>query len=516
MIYLIHENNSVVEILDNEFNPVDYNFKRTIAGTLLDLANRYPTELIIWCHKSLKNFINKDFLNSIFHHDRIMASYTISKRNYIHDGIGYVDQTIYIKINNKVTYPTWLMSSDIGGIHSSILLTIIKKIKSYKDFNFFLNSIAKNAMPQGMFCYSEPNLLLYEDKPIKDELNPSSLILFKFVKLHYKLGWVFFLFLCFVLYDNKFPLLQLLNTVRFKRLKNDYDFGTLPTMSTKNIVNKKEVDVIIPTIGRKKYLFNVLKDLSNQTVLPKNVIIVEQNPEPNSKSELDYLVNEQWPFNIKHNFIHQTGVCNARNLAIDQVTSEWTFFGDDDIHFENDLIEKALNQIAKFGIKAINTVCLQPNEIQTYNKTSQSTIFGSGTSFVKSDLLSKIKFDLKFEHNYGEDSDFGMQLRNQGEDVIFISNIIITHLKAPVGGYRIKHKNEWDDEKYSPKPSPTIMLFNHRYFTYEQIKGYKLLLYTKFYKGQSTKNPFRYIFLMNKRWSSSLHWSHILANKKNA
>ena len=511
MIYLIHENSRVVEILDNEFNPVNCSFKPAIAESLLDLAYKYQGELIVWCHKSLKNFINKESLSSIFHHNRIMASYTHSECNYIHKGIGYVDQTIYVKVNKKVTYPTWFMSSDIGGIHSDMLLTISEKIKSNKDFNFFLNSLAKNAMPQGLFCYSEPKLLLNE-VALKGELKPSVNNLFKFVKFHYKPGWVFFLFLCFALNESKFTLLPLLNSIRYRRLKHDIDFSTLPTASTKNIVNKKEVDVIIPTIGRKKYLYNVLKDLSNQTILPKNVIIIEQNPEPHSDSELNYLFDEQWPFNIRHKFVHQTGVCNARNLAIEQVSSEWTFFADDDIHFERDLIENALGQIAQYGIKSINTVCIQPDEIQTYNKTSQSTIFGSGTSFVKSDLLSTIKFDRTYEYNYGEDSDFGMQIRNQGEDVIFISDIIITHLKAPVGGYRIKHKNEWDDEKYTPKPSPTIMLFNQRYFTMEQIKGYKLLLYTKFYKGQPVKNPFRYISLMNKRWNSSVYWSKILAS----
>ena len=434
MIYLIHENNNVEEILDNGFNHVDWNFKSSITKTLFDLANKYPNELIIWCHKSIKDCINKESLRSIFHHGRIMAYYNLSNYEYIHKGIGYVDQTIFIKINKKVTYPTWFMSSDIGGIQSNLLITIFKNTRQINDFNFFLNSLAKQAMPQGLFCYSEPKLVLI-NATLNNEIKPSVFNLFKFVKLHYKPGWLFFLFLSFVMYERKFPLLQLINSIRYKRLKDEFDFSSISNLSSNIVVNKKDVDVIIPTIGRKNYLYNVLKDLSKQTILPKNVIIIEQNPKPNSKSELDYLFSEQWPFNIKHKFIHQTGVCNARNLALQQVTSEWTLLGDDDNRFKPDLIERIFDQVRRLGKIVITTVYIQPNEKQTFLKTSQTQIFGGGNSFLNSKLLDKLKFDLAYEFGYGEDNDFGMQIRNLGEDVIFISDILITHLKAPIGGY---------------------------------------------------------------------------------
>ena len=70
-----------------------------------------------------------------------------------------------------------------------------------------------------------------------------------------------------------------------------------------------------------------------------NVIIVEQNPKHNSESELDFFTTETWPFAIKHTFTHQAGACNARNIALTQITSEWVFFADDDIRIENDLLK---------------------------------------------------------------------------------------------------------------------------------------------------------------------------------
>ncbi len=53
-------------------------------------------------------------------------------------------------------------------------------------------------------------------------------------------------------------------------------------------------------------------------------------------------------------------------------------------------------------------------------------------------LLEQIKFDIAFEHGFGEDGDFGMQIRNLGEDIGYISECNILHLKAPVGGFRTK------------------------------------------------------------------------------
>ena len=515
MIYLIHENNEVVEVLDNEFNPMAFDFERSMVRTLYKLANQFPDELLIWCQTDYKQSINKEVLHKIFHHEAIMASFSVSDSNYLPEQIGYIDHQIYIKINKKDTFPTWLMSIDIGGLSAKLLMTVFKDVKLHQEFDYYINSLAKIAMPQGLFCYSEP-LLFINDIARKPKKQASLYKLFQFVKQHYKLGWLFFLFFCLIIYERKFPIFQLFNSLRFRKLYLDLDFSKIKISSSRKLVKKNNVDVIIPTIGRKKYLFDVLNDLSNQTVLPKNVIIVEQNPDPKSNSELDFITAGKWPFRIRHEFIHRTGVCHARNLAIGLVESEWTFFGDDDIRFNHQLIEDVLKRIENYGVKAINTICLQPGEKQTYFKTSQTPIFGSGTSFVKSELLSKVGFDMKFEYGYGEDSDFGMQIRNIGEDVVFISDVLITHLKAPTGGYRIERKNKWDDEIYLPKPSPTIMLFNQKYLTKHQMLGYKLLLFIKFYKHQSIKNPFRYISQMKKQWNSSLYWSKQLGSIENA
>ncbi|NNK39980.1 MAG: glycosyltransferase family 2 protein [Winogradskyella sp.] len=509
MIILKHHNNKVTEVLDEASKTIVFDDAKSIPYILYDLATTYPDQLLIWCNESYFEGLNKKKLDEIFHNKNVMASYSVEDVAYLTDKIGYVDQSIYIKVNKEVTYPTWLTSSDVGGVFATTLTSILGDFNRNNDFDYFLNAIAKTAMSQGLFCYSDPRLLVKELKPIHKN-RVSTFKLFQFVKQHYKTGWVFFLFFCFMKYEKTFPILALLNALRYKRVKRNLDFSRTEISSTKQLVKTKTVDVIIPTIGRKKYLYDVLKDLSAQTLLPINVIIVEQNPDEDSQSQLEYLQTQQWPFNVIHKFIHQTGACNARNIALSLVKSEWVFFGDDDIRFNNTLIEDALHRVSTYGVKAINTVCLQPKEQQSYFKTAQTPIFGAGTSFVRSDILQKIKFDLRFEHGYGEDSDFGMQIRNLGEDVVFISDLHITHLKAPVGGYRTKHKQLWDNDEVSPKPSPTIILYHQRYFTNEQLRAYKLILFFKYYKRQSIKNPFKYYSKMKDSWNISLKWSHYL------
>ena len=298
--------------------------------------------------------------------------------------------------------------------------------------------------------------------------------------------------------------------------KNKINLDSIIVNSRLKIIDHATIDVIIPTIGRKKYLHDVLLDLAQQTHLPVNVIIIEQNPQEDSLSELDYLQNEVWPFTIKHTFTHQPGACNARNLALDEVDSEWVFMADDDIRIEKNFLELAFTFIEKEGAGQITFGCYGPNYPQKnkFKQKVQWTSFGSGCSIVKSKNVKSISYNPSFEFGYGEDSDFGMQLRNSGEDVLYFPNPEITHLSAPIGGFRIKPILAWTNDIIQPKPSPTVMLYKQLHLTKEQIKGYKTILFFKFYKIQTIINPIRYFNNFKKQWKQSLYWANELKSKK--
>ncbi|SFZ92932.1 Glycosyltransferase, GT2 family [Flaviramulus basaltis] len=505
MIYLIHKNNVALKILDDKLNEIAFTIQPSITVTLFDLAKKFPEELILWCHEVYVAFINKSEISTIFHHERILASYSVSGKYYISEDIGYISQSVFVNVNREVTYPTWLMSDNIGGVSAQFLNSVSKEIKKHDNFDYFINSMAKLAMPQGLYCYSEPKLLKEKPAVLVEDQQASKCELFKFVKQHYKWVWVWILAVCYGIYARKIVLFQVFKTIFYKRLH--LDIKEINLQSTKKVVAKMEIDVIIPTIGRKKYLYDVLKYLSNQTLLPKNVIIVEQNPLPESVSELDFLNTEIWPFNIKHTFTHKTGVCNARNLALSQIESEWVFLNDDDNMFDENLMETVFNKAKQYGIVAITTAYLQQGETLLFNQLHQTGIFGSGNSFVKTDYLNKVCFNMALEFGYGEDFDFGMQLRNQGVDIVYCPDIKITHLKAPFGGFRTKVKQLWDDEVIQPKPSPTIMYTFLKHYTLKQILNYKLVLFLRLIKKESIFNYSNFFKEFQNKWNASLYWA---------
>ena len=507
MILLIHNNKAVISIKDLDTNKSIDLFNLNCIKSLFALAKKYPENILVWCHEKHKNNIDFEEINTIFYLKNMMFSYSDS--DFLPKQIGYVDINPLLKVNKEVKYPTWFMSSQIGAIYGSQLDKFKNIISTNSNFDYALNSIAKIGMPRGLFCYSEPRLIKKSTQKVKTP-SASLSMLFKFVKQHYKWKWLFFLSLCFLLYDKKPSFFNLIRSIFYKNLNKNIEFDIVRTHPREKLGRNNTMDVIIPTIGRKKYVYDVLKDLSKQTVLPKNVIIVEQNPLIESVSELDYLVTESWPFRIKHIFTHQSGVCNARNRALEQVESEWVFLNDDDNRFQKDLIEIVFNKAEQLGIKVITTAYLQKGETQRFNLTHQTGIFGSGNSFVKTECLNGVNFNMSLEFGYGEDFDFGMQLRNKGIDVIYLPDLFILHLKAPIGGFRVKIKQLWENDPIQPTPSPTIMYNNLKYQTKEQISNYKLLLFLKLLKKESVINYMSFYKTFQKKFDASIKWANKL------
>ncbi|TDE53927.1 glycosyltransferase family 2 protein [Flavobacterium sp. GT3P67] len=509
MIIVYHINTKITAVVALDNQKIEFDYQGTIAGGLQQIAKEFPEKKILWCHSAVKERLNLEAIKMLFHHDKMMLSFSSSQHNFFDRKIGYVDESLFINVNKEVSYPTWQMSSIAGVIHASVLNALKDKIVCDANFDYYLSSIAKIGMPLGLLCYSEPRLL--KSGELKSRSKAGIYTLFRFVKQHYKKRWVFLLLLNFMLYERKFPVLPFLFSFFYKyRSNTNINLDNIKVESSLNVIDKGTVDVIIPTIGRKDYLFDVLKDFSKQTLLPKKIIVVEQNAQQGSVTELDYILNGKWPFVIKHIFIHQAGVCNARNLALNYAESEWVFLADDDNRFEPNLIQDVLQNIKQYGNEAMTTSYPQKNESKKYRKVIQWPTFGAGNSFVKRNLLNGVRFNTALEFGYGEDADFGMQIRNQSHDVLYFPEPEILHLKAPIGGFRTKPILLWQKDPIQPKPSPTVMLYIILHNSKEQFRGYKTTLFFKFYKHQNIKNPYSYFKMFQKQWGQSIFWANQL------
>ena len=370
MIVVVHDQQKVVKLKIDKSEITTFNGER-VTAVIPKLILQYPNQLLIWCHKTVEHNVAWSALDSLFDLDRKMLSF-LPNCNFFPDAIGYIEDSTSIKVNKKVTFPTWQMSSCVGGISTAVLTQMDSNIWKTDNFDYALNSVAKTYQSEGLFCYSEPKLLINTDEISHiDQFQTGFDTLFHFLKEHYKTIWTFLLFFNLLVYERKITLGSWVNTffIKKKTFSKTLVFNTIDSNTVET--SQATIDVIIPTIGRKKYLYDVLKDLSVQTHLPKNVIIVEQNPTHGSQSELDFVNTETWPFVIKHFFIHQAGACNARNMALAQVTSDWVFFADDDIRFEKDLIPSTLQIANHLNKEVFNLSCLQPNEKKTLFKITQ-------------------------------------------------------------------------------------------------------------------------------------------------
>lgn len=501
MIQLIHKKaRTVVRILKDE---IEIKINSTVCTSAIwELADKFPEEIISWRDEKYSADVNEEQWSRIFHQDLIMASYAV-ENSFLPDSIGYIDQLPFVNLNRKVLYATWQMSSDVGGIKGVAILKFKSLFEGINDFDYLLNSIGKIGQQNGLFCYSAPGLVSrISDK--KPETTATSSQLFSFVYQYYNTIWISVLLWCYWKYEKKFPLKAYLQSfLEKKHFLKKVDLSGIKIKSNKKTETSTSIDVIIPTMGRPKYLLKVIEDLSLQSLLPKKIIVVEQDPDVNSISELPELGSKPWPFEITHHFIHQTGACNARNIALEKVDSDWIFFADDDIRFEPDLLEKIVEEINRLGVSSINMNCKQKGEKTIFKEIKQWGSFGSGTSIVKSIFAKQCAFSSIYEHGYGEDTDFGMQLRNIGCDIIYHPEMEIMHLKAPMGGFRDKPVLAWEQEEPLPKPSPTLMAFALKYYTPQQIKGFKTSLFLKYYNKQSVKNPFAYFKSMRSRWEKS-------------
>ena len=507
MILLVHRNEVVTAVIDCQNDDSISTSLKKPMDTLFYLANNYQERILVWCHDDLKEFINFEEIKTSFHLKNMMMSY--SKRQYLPVQIGYVEDTPFLKVNKSVKYPTWLMNSDVGAIYSTQLLKFKNQVNLNESFSFILNSIAKLGMPNGLFCYSEPNLIT--KKIINETETPASTFqLFKFVKQHYKNVWSVLLLINFIINDCRFPFFSFIRTILIQKLKflSSFNLEPLEKLDFKDVT----IDVIIPTLGRRDFLHDVLLDLKKQILLPKQVIIIEQNEDENSKTELNFISNKTWPFKITHKFIHQIGACNARNLALKKVTSDYVYLADDDNKFDSNLLKDIIHEMQYYNFKVITMSYLQKDEVEKHNKPIQWGTFGGGSSVISSEFLNTVLFNMAYELGYGEDTDFGMQLRNLGADIIYTPDIKILHLKAPIGGFRTKFAHAWEKDVLLPKPSPTVMLNRKENSTKQQLLGYRTTLFFQFYKQQKTKNPFKYFSIFKKQWRVSETWANRLNN----
>ena len=112
---------------------------------------------------------------------------------------------------------------------------------------------------------------------------------------------------------------------------------------------KLTISVIVPTKNRPAYLAAMLRSLFKQTVIPHQLIIVDQSASDESERLVRSLYEEasaEIRNDLGFHYFHEpniTGGATARNRGLEIVNGDVTLFLDDDVVLEPDFVERLLD-----------------------------------------------------------------------------------------------------------------------------------------------------------------------------
>jgi GT2 family glycosyltransferase len=227
--------------------------------------------------------------------------------------------------------------------------------------------------------------------------------------------------------------------------------------------------VVIPTRNRPDDLRAAVKTLLVQTVLPREVIIVDQSPRDDSEraiAELFAGASDRVRRQVTLKYIHDpaiSGLATARNEALKHSHGEVVLFLDDDVELEADFVETLLRAYAEHpevaGISGIITnyvpelllnrlwrrvfvigpfhddrqTIYQKAESLRYSAPLRVTRFTGALMSFRSSAIRDVRFDANLKGaSEGEDVDFCMHLEPSAKLVIH-PGARLAHKISPAG-----------------------------------------------------------------------------------
>ena len=121
-----------------------------------------------------------------------------------------------------------------------------------------------------------------------------------------------------------------------------------PGAPTISLGSARTVSVIIPTKNRVADLVLTVQTLFQQTVLPAELVIVDQSGSDESRLKVESLYRalpDAQRLGLRLCYVHDPdihGSAAARNVAIDQCSSDILLFLDDDVELERDFLDQLL------------------------------------------------------------------------------------------------------------------------------------------------------------------------------
>ncbi len=292
---------------------------------------------------------------------------------------------------------------------------------------------------------------------------------FRFIRKFFNPMWSFgFLLYRIITFKSIFrSIVAFFNTFFLKRVSIDQNFSVEKLKLGKHnklLVKRIPVRIIIPTYNRYNILYNLLKDLENQTYLDFRVTIIDQSK----------VFNKEFykSFNMQIDLVRQEkpGLWRARNNAINNTNEKIIALLDDDSRINKNWLIKHLNCMEYFSAEISAGVSLSEKGAKipfNYSFYRDSDQLDTGNVVLYRRIFKTCGlFDEQFEDMRMGDAEFGLRAFRKG--IISVSNpeAYRLHLKSNEGGLR--DLGSWDAFRsvnlLKPRPIPSVLYYARKNF----------------------------------------------------
>ena len=195
--------------------------------------------------------------------------------------------------------------------------------------------------------------------------------------------------------------------------------------------------VVLPTLGRIEPVIELVNCLNKQTILPDQIIIIDQNNEP-----LDFNFKLADSIEFIHIHVPWKGLSKARNYGLNLVSSEHVLFADDDSTIPEDTFKIALEKIQAFNLDALAIRLQDPDSNETmlnYPKESCKTHFNNihnttceGATIWRTEALKQLQgydeaLGLGRYHSSEEGADIIYRALKSNMQIAYIADIFVFH-----------------------------------------------------------------------------------------
>ena len=246
-------------------------------------------------------------------------------------------------------------------------------------------------------------------------------------------------------------------------------------------VTAPSVSVVICTFNREESLIHVLKLLRDQTVQPKETLVIDQSPTHKPET---YAYLKEHRGQVRLVPLSYPSTTAARNLARKEVQGDIVLFLDDDVLFYPTLIQYHLENYQDRNLGAVSGKVLYDgcteNDLPWAARITRSgkylrnfttnqrcpvpTLYGCNMS-IRNRVLQKVgEFDLNYWGNFlWEEVDYALQIRKHGFEIVYDPRPAVFHVMEKKGGSRNPPARQYLEST----------IFNDWYFFFKYIsKGF--------------------------------------------